>query len=124
MRRLYEPQLAWGGNERTADMKGSTTVPLLRFAMIVKAPGYDPKDHNALLSSPAFTTRVVCVSSLEQARDAAAALVREGVQLIELCGGFAPEEADQLHAHIDHQVPVGVVRYAPEELEHLSVLFN
>lgn len=82
------------------------------------------KDHKAVLSSSAFTTTVVCVSSLEQALRAATEQVQQGVQLLEFCGGFTPEEASRLHADIGHEVPVGVVRYSAEELAHLSVLFD
>src|SRR5688572_28547249 len=99
-------------------------MPLSRFAMIVKAPGYDPAVHTASLSSSAFSTNVTCVSSFEQALGAAIALVQDGVQLIELCGGFTPEEADKLHIGIGGRIPVGVVRYSPEELTHLSMLFG
>lgn len=99
-------------------------MPLTRFAMIVKAPGYDPELHRASLSSPAFSTSVVGVSDYEHALSAAIDLMTAGVQLIELCGGFTPDEADQLHIGIGGKVPVGVVRYSAEEQEHLSVLFG
>jgi hypothetical protein len=91
--------------------------------MIVKAPGYRPETHKALLASPAFSTNVVCVSDFEQALGAAAGLVQDGVQLIELCGGFTAQEAARLQVAIGGTVPVGVVRYSPEEQEHLAALF-
>lgn len=92
--------------------------------MIVKAPGYDPSIHKASLASDVFSTDVICVSSLEQALGVAVALVRDKVQLIELCGGFTPAEADQLRDGIGGTIPVGLVQYSPEELKHLSLLFG
>jgi len=99
-------------------------MPLTRFAIIVKAPGYDPELHRTALASPAFSTTVVGVSNFEQALMVATCLVQDGVQLIELCGGFSPEEAIKLHAGLSGKVPVGVVRYSPEEQEHLRALFT
>ncbi|MBI4911719.1 MAG: hypothetical protein HY823_03185 [Acidobacteria bacterium] len=99
-------------------------MTLTQFAMIVIGPGYDPVLHRAFIPSPAFSTTVVCVSSLEQAVQVAQALVRQGIQLIELCGGFLPEQAAFLHESVDRQIPVGVVRYSPEEQQQLSRLFG
>jgi hypothetical protein len=92
--------------------------------MLIMAPGYDPEMHKIVLSSPSFSTSVVCVSNFEQAQNLAIALVNDGVQLIELCGGFSPLEAEQLHTCVGGRVPIGVVRYSPEEQDRLSVLFK
>jgi len=99
-------------------------MPLTRFAMIVKGPGYQPQIHSSVLASVAFSTTVTCVSSLEQALTVARGLLQDGVQLIELCGGFSPDEAEQVHASIGGGVPVGVVRYSEVEQAHLSAMFG
>lgn len=100
-------------------------MKLTRFAMIIIGPGYDPAVHRTCLSSAArFSTTIVCVCSLEQAVSAAKELVQDNVQLIELCGGFTPEQASYLHEAIDEAIPVGVVRYSVEEQERLSRLFG
>lgn len=100
-------------------------MTLTRFAMIIIGPGYDPAVHRTSLSSNAqFSSTIVCVCNLEQAISTATELVRDNVQLIELCGGFTPEQTSYLHRAIDEAVPVGVVRYSVKEQEHLSQLFN
>lgn len=99
-------------------------MPLTRFAMIIRGPGYDPAIHRHVLDSGAFSTTVVCVASFEQALPVARELVDAGAQLIELCGGFSPEQASAMAEHLEGQVPVGVVRYSEEEQLHLAALFG
>ena len=57
----------------------ATTMPLTRFAMLVKTPGYDPEIHKVVLSSPSFSTSVVCVSDFGQALSTVIVLVQGGV---------------------------------------------
>ena len=99
-------------------------MPLSRFAMIIKGPGYDPAVHRVVLDSPVFSTTVVCVSSVEEAATVARQLHQQGIQLIELCGGFTAEQASAIHHCLGARMPVGVVRYTPDEQLHLAKLFE
>lgn len=99
-------------------------MSLSRFAMIIKGRGYDPHIHREEMASPFFATTIVCVSSFEQAVPVVQELAEQGIQLIELCGGFSPDEADQLQSSLIQPVPIGVVRYSSEEQHKLSELFN
>ena len=99
-------------------------MPLSRFAFLVKAPGYTALTHAATLDSAQFSTRVIGVGDLDDAMRATANLVSDGVQLIELCGGFTRAEADAIRAHIRSAVPVGVVRYSAAEEQALAHLFK
>ncbi len=99
-------------------------MALTRFAMIIKGPGYDPSAHRAHLDSPVFATTVVCVSSFEQAVPVARELALEGIQLLELCGGFLPDQAAAIQEVVGSGVPVGVVRYTAEEREALAARFG
>jgi Family of unknown function (DUF6506) len=99
-------------------------VPLCRFAFIVKAPGYTAATHAVTLDSAQFSTRVIGVRDLDDAMQAAASLVGNGVQLIELCGGFTGAEAKVIRAHIRSAVPVGLVGYSAAEERALARLFE
>ncbi len=99
-------------------------MPLLRFAFIVKGPGYSPGEHRAEIASPQFCTRVVGVGNLASAISAAQELIDQGVQLIELCGGFSESEAAELRQQTGCKVPVGVVVYTPEQAQELCQLFG
>lgn len=50
-------------------------------------------------------------------------MVAEGIQLIELCGGFSPVWAGKIIEAIDYAVPVGVVAYGPESISGMYRLF-
>jgi len=47
----------------------------------------------------------------------------QGIQLIELCDGFTPDQASAIHRALEMQIPVGVVPYTPVEQQHLAQLF-
>jgi hypothetical protein len=98
-------------------------MPLSVFGFIVKGPGYKADAHNAQLSSGLFTTFVVGVADFAAAQLAAQALVTNGVQLIELCGGFTESEAAQMRQYIGPNVPIGVVVYSPAQATALANLF-
>jgi hypothetical protein len=71
-------------------------VKLSKYAFIVKGGGYQPFEHRADLKTADFETRVVGVSNTSSACLVAEGLVQDGIQLIELCGGFTLEEAEKI----------------------------
>ncbi|ARV18624.1 hypothetical protein AEP_01680 [Curvibacter sp. AEP1-3] len=99
-------------------------MPLSRFTFIVKAPGYSPEVHRAILSSAHFTTVVVGVSDLATAILVANDAAQSGTQLIELCGGFTQVEAIQVRHQLSASVPVGVVAYTADQEAEMSRLFT
>jgi len=70
-----------------------------------------------------FKMKVVGVKSAEQGIEVAKTMVQEGIQLIELCGGFSPVWAGRIIEAIDYAVPVGVVAYGPESIDAMHNLF-
>jgi hypothetical protein len=99
-------------------------MPLSKFGFIIKAPGYAPAVHTAQLDSPLFSTRIVGVSDVSAAFAALTQMVNDGVQLVELCGGFSAEEAARLRKHISDAIPIGVITYTPEQEARLTALFS
>ncbi len=98
-------------------------MALHRFGFIVTGSGYDPAQHVARLESAQMTTTVVGVSRPEQALAVAVRMVDEGVQLIELCGGFGPIWTARVIEAIGAAVPVGAVGYGPESINAMHALF-
>jgi Family of unknown function (DUF6506) len=99
-------------------------MPLTQFAFIIKAPGYAPQSHTTQLDSPHFSTRIVGVSDASEAIAVVEQLVAQGVQLVELCGGFSAHEAASLRAHIGDVIPIGVVTYSAAQEARLAALFS
>jgi len=98
-------------------------MALRRFGFIVKGAGYDPAKHTVTLASAEITTVMVGVATPEQALPVARAMVADGVQLLELCGGFGPIWTAQVIAAIDGKIPVGAVAYGPESIDQMYALF-
>lgn len=71
----------------------------------------------------AFSMKVVGVRDPSEGVEAAKAMVAEGIQLIELCGGFSPVWVGKIIEAIEYAVPVGVVAYGPESIDSLHRLF-
>jgi hypothetical protein len=99
-------------------------MALTRFGFIVTGTGYDPAEHRVTLASPQITTLMVGVSKPEQALPVAQAMVADGVQLIELCGGFGPLWTARVIEAIGAKIPVGSVGYGPESIDQMHALFG
>ena len=93
-------------------------MALHRFGFIVTGDEFTQEQGTAN-----FRMRVVGVSHPEQGIAAAKAMVADGIQLIELCGGFSPVWAGKIIESIDYAVPVGVVAYGPESIDSMHALF-
>lgn len=93
-------------------------MALTSFGFIVT--GDDFVQHQG---TDAFKMKVVGVKSPEQGLEVAKQMVEEGIQLIELCGGFSPVWTGKIIEAIDYAVPVGVVAYGPESIDSMYELF-
>ena len=92
-------------------------MALERFGFIVTGD-----DFKQTQGTERFRMKVVGVSHPEKGIAAARAMVAEGIQLIELCGGFSPVYACRIIESIDYAVPVGVVAYGPESNDAMHAL--
>lgn len=99
-------------------------MALARFGFIVSGAQLDPTHHQMLMASPAFEMIAVGVGEPEQAVAVARQMVDDGVQLIELCGGFGPYWTAKVLDAIQHRVPVGSVSYGPESIDGMHALFK
>jgi hypothetical protein len=99
-------------------------MALARFGFIVTGSGLDPAQHRVVLESPTFRMLAVGVSRAEQGLDVARDMVADGIQLIELCGGFGPLWTAKVLEAIDGAVPVGSVAYGPEAIDQMHALFS
>jgi Family of unknown function (DUF6506) len=87
-----------------------TKMSLSRYAFIVKGPGFCLNEHTAEIRSEQFSARIVGVPDYSSALLAAQELINDGIQLIELCGGFTQLEADELQILTGKSIPIDVVK--------------
>jgi hypothetical protein len=93
-------------------------VALTKFGFIVTGDNFVQQQ-----GTPGFSMKVVGVKQASEGIEVAKQMVAEGIQLIELCGGFSPVWAGKIIEAIDYAVPVGVVAYGPESIDSMHRLF-
>ncbi|MFL1486301.1 DUF6506 family protein [Marinobacter sp. LN3S78] len=93
-------------------------MALKKFGFIVTGDRFTQKQ-----GTKDFSMTVIGVLEPSEGLNAAEKLVEDGVQLIELCGGFSPVWVGRVLEAIDYAVPIGVVAYGPESIDKMYKLF-
>ncbi len=86
--------------------------------------GLTPAEHQLQMRSSGFSMSAVGVSRASDATAVAQAMVADGIELIELCGGFGPLGTATVLQAVGHRVPIGSVSYGPESLAALHALLR
>lgn len=83
----------------------------LKAAFIFVAPEADPARDRAWVKTPVVELLAVGVKNYEAAAALAGDLADEGIQAIELCGGFGHLGTAKIIEAVQGKIPVGVVRF-------------
>jgi len=96
------------------------------FAYIYMSPGFSPENNTVVSENNHAKFKAVGINMGEQvlAIDVAKKLVSEGVQMIEVCGGFGPNWIAKISEAIHHAVPIGGVYYGPEARKPLLEILS
>jgi len=87
-------------------------MPKLKAAFMFVVPDADPSEHRVTISTPAVVELIVVgVSDYQQAIQVSKELVDQGVQAIELCGGFGQIGVAKVVQSVGDKAVVGVVRF-------------
>ncbi len=91
-------------------------MAIKKWAFIYQSPGFNSKVNVAKSMSESCEVIFVGidVSLNEDVLEIAKNLVAEGVQFIELCGGFGSLWVAKISEAIENKIPVGSVFYSPE----------
>lgn len=95
-----------------------------QYGFIVKADNYHGNTDSATLNTTDFSPQVVGVSSDEEAIVAARKMIEEGIQVIEVCGGFGEESAQYVSRSLDTDVPIGYVTFHDDEQFKLDKMLS
>ncbi|MFH8368260.1 DUF6506 family protein [Streptomyces sp. NPDC018031] len=99
-------------------------MALTHWGFIYTADGSAAGGDVSIVDTGMCRSVFVGVEKPEESIEAARRLVSEGVQLIELCGGFGPVWAGRVIEAIDGAVPVGAVGYGPEAVDQVHAIFS
>ena len=101
-------------------------MALKYWAYIYLSPDFEENANTVETSSPLCRFKSVGVdfNQKEKVIPISKKLVEEGVQLIELCGGFGPTWIAKVSEATNGAVPVGGVMYGPEARKPLLEITN
>ena len=84
----------------------------VRIAFMYVADNADPDKHRIVAPSPDhIEMNIVAVKDFEQAKEIALKLVKAGIKIIELCGGFGHRATAKIKDAVGDTAEIGVVRF-------------
>jgi hypothetical protein len=83
----------------------------LKAAFIFLAPEVDPKKDIQIVATPKVELTAVAASNYQEDERVAVQLVKDGIEAIELCGGFGNRGAARIADAVEGKAAVGVVRF-------------
>jgi Family of unknown function (DUF6506) len=98
---------------------------MIVWAFIFEAPETDPRADRLVIERAGVRSIIVAVPEPSAVVRVAVDLVDEGVQFIELCGGFEPIWAGRVADATGGRVPIGTVGYAGgASIARLATVFS
>jgi hypothetical protein len=92
---------------------------LKKYGFIFIAPGYKTPGKVVNINSRLFAATITGVSTINDGCKAAKKMVKNGVQIIELCGGFEKDDLKKIKDAIKEKIPIGLVNFDAEEKQKL-----
>ena len=99
-------------------------MSFITLAYLVIGKGYDPQTSRVSIERPGSKVWMIGVNDMEQAKAVAKDLIAEGVDALEVCGGFGEARVRELIDAIDGAIPVGHVTTLPSEREKMQAVFT
>jgi len=97
---------------------------LKKAAFLFVFPDADSKKHRATVETPTLSLKIVGAKDFDDAVNVAKSLVEEGIQLIELCGGFGPVGTAKVIEAVGDEIPVASVSYGLDIAAKAAELFK
>ena len=98
-------------------------MALTHWAFLYTADGTEPSGTRTDIDTGGCRTVLIGVPQASDGVEIARALAADGVQLIELCGGFGPVWTARIIEATGGSIPVGSVGYGPESVDAVHELF-
>jgi hypothetical protein len=101
-------------------------MALKYWAYIFLSPGFSLEQNTMEMDSGMCRFKAIGIdkNNKELVIEIAKQLVLEGVQMIELCGGFGPIWIAKITEAINGVIPIGSVAYGPEARQPLLDILN
>lgn len=93
-----------------------------KFLFILNSETLTSETYRKSICSPTFSTDICGVNSFEMTCDVIRDSVEKGVECINLCGDFGPEEINKIKKEGYQDLNISYVKYSKEEEEKLNQL--
>jgi len=80
---------------------------LTKYAFLIKHSSYSSKIQRSQFSSDEFSSIIIGVSDIEDSLFVINGLITDGIELVELCGGFSKDEELIIKDKIRKVIPIG-----------------
>ena len=94
----------------------------MKFAYLIMDKIFDSKKDKASIHNG--VSQIIGVSNIEEAIEVAKNLQKEGIDCIELCGGFGEEGAKKIIEATENKIAVGFVIHLKEQDDIYKILFS
>lgn len=95
-----------------------------KYAFILLGPNYDPNKHQAEFKLKNNITSIFTVRNYEEAKQKALFCADNGYGVIELCGAFGKEKANEIIDLTENKLGVGFVIHLSNQDSLFSNFFN
>ncbi len=91
-------------------------MALKYLAYVFLSPGFSSEKNTVLTENDQCKFKAIGIDFKQKGQvvEIAQTLIKEGVQMLELCGGFGPIWIAKVSEAIDYAIPVGSTSYGPE----------
>ena len=96
---------------------------MLKAAFMFVSPDVE-SGKRVKIDTPTLSMMMVGAKDYDDAVNIAKNLVEEGIQLIELCGGYGPVGAAKIIEAVGDKIPVGLVSFGSESAGKLAALLK
>jgi hypothetical protein len=93
---------------------------LSKYAFLIKHDSYSSQYYHASLKSDKFESVFFGVKNVDDAINVIRDLIKEGFELVELCGGFSEFEELKIKVLTRSIIPVGRAELKPKDVELLQ----
>lgn len=95
---------------------------MLKAAFIANSESQNPQTYSLRYENPDFQLEMVAVSGMDMTKETILGFVREGFDLVDLCGDFTQEMAEALRQATGNQIRISAAVYSEEEGKKLEAL--
>ena len=94
-----------------------------KFAFLLMGPHFTPEQHQVCFETDNQISYIITVRSFEEAYEKLSFLQDEGVGVIELCGAFGEERAQEMIEMTNGKIAIGYVTKVPGQEQLFADFF-